>query len=55
MYSSVRLSFQVTREITGKPNSKVLCRGDIMRSARSKPERYINAVAMSGYSFLPDD
>ena len=43
------------QEITGQPNSKVLCRGDIMRSARSTARQYLNAVAMSGYSFLPDE
>jgi hypothetical protein len=51
----IQMIFVMPQEITGQPNSKVLCRGDIIRSARSKPERYINAVAMSGYSFLPDD
>jgi hypothetical protein len=51
----LQMIFVMPQEITGQANSKVLCRGDIMRSARSKPEQYLNAVAMSGYSFLPDD
>jgi hypothetical protein len=51
----LQMIFVMPQEITAQANSKVLCRGDIMRTACSKAGKYINAVCMSGYSFLPDD
>lgn len=51
----IEMVFVMPQEITGQPNSKVLCRGDVARVATGRVGQYIVAVAMSGYSFLPDD
>ena len=51
----VEMIFVMPQEITGQPNSKVLCRGDVVRSVAASSGKHAIAVIMSGYSFLPDD
>ncbi len=50
----LEMIFVMPHEITGQPNSKVLCRGDVARAVTGNSGDYVLAVAMSGYSFLPD-
>jgi hypothetical protein len=50
----LEMIFVIPQEVTGQPNSKVLCRGDVARVAAENSGDYAVAVAMSGYSFLPD-
>jgi hypothetical protein len=52
--NEVEMIFLMPHEITGQPNSKVLCRGDVARATAASGE-YIIAASMSGYSFLPDE
>jgi hypothetical protein len=52
--NEVEMIFLMPQEITGQPNSKVLCRGDVARALVASGE-YIIAASMSGYSFLPDE
>jgi hypothetical protein len=52
--NEVEMIFLMPKEITGQPNSKVLCRGDVARAVAAYRE-YIIAASMSGYSFLPDE
>ena len=57
--TDVELVFEMPEEITGQPNSRVLCKGYIVRSIRvspskgSRPEPAL-AAAISGYTFLPE-
>lgn len=51
----VEMIFVMPQEITGQPNSKVLCRGDVVRRVTASSGKHVIAVTMSGYSFLPDD
>lgn len=53
--ADIEMIFVMPQEITGQPNSKVLCRGEVVRSVAASTAKYANAVIMSGYSFLPDD
>jgi hypothetical protein len=50
----LEMIFVIPQEVIGQPNSKVLCRGDVARVAAGNSGDYAVAVAMSGYSFLPD-
>ncbi len=50
----LEMLFVMPQEITGQPNSKVLCRGDVARVIGGSSGNYAAAVAMSGYSLLPD-
>jgi hypothetical protein len=50
----LEMIFVMPQEITGQPSSKVLCRGDVARVVGGNSGNYAAAVAMSGYSFLPD-
>jgi hypothetical protein len=47
--------FVMPHEITGQPNSRVLCRADVARVVAGEAGKYVLAVIMSGYSFLPDE
>ena len=51
----LEMIFVMPQEITGQPNSRVLCRGEVARAVPGKSGTYILAVIMSGYSFLPDE
>ena len=51
----LEMIFVMPHEITGQPNSRVLCRADVARVAAAKPGKFVLAVMMSGYSFLPDE
>lgn len=53
--AEVEMIFVMPQEITGQPNSKVLCRGELVRIQGEDSGMYMNSVVMSGYSFLPDD
>lgn len=50
----IEMIFVMPTEITGQPNSKVLCRAEVVRVVTEKAH-YAHAVVTSGYSFLPDD
>ncbi len=47
----LEMIFEMPQEITGKPNSTVLCRGEVVRSALAKSGIALVGVAISGYSF----
>jgi hypothetical protein len=55
----VELVFEMPEEITGQPNSRVLCKGYIVRAIRvpaakgARPQPGL-AAAISGYTFLPE-
>ena len=57
--TDVELVFEMPEEITGQLNSRVLCKGYIVRAIRgpaskgSRPEPAL-AAAISGYTFLPE-
>ena len=51
----LEMIFVMPQEITGQQNSKVLCRGDVARAVAGQSGKYLTAVVMSGYSFLPND
>lgn len=51
----LEMIFVMPQEITGQPKSKVLCRGEVARAGARKAGDCILAVAMSGYSFLPEE
>lgn len=58
--TDLELVFEMPEEITGQPNSRVLCKGYIVRAIRvpatkgSRPEPGL-AAAISGYTFLPEN
>lgn len=58
--TDVELLFEMPEEITGQANSRVLCKGYIVRAVRgmagkgSHPNPAI-AAAISGYTFVPDE
>jgi hypothetical protein len=44
--------FEMPQEITGQPNRRVLCRGEVVRTVLAKSAIPLVGVAISGYSFL---
>jgi hypothetical protein len=44
--------FEMPQEITGQPNRRVLCRGEVVRSSLARPAISLVAIAISGYRFL---
>jgi hypothetical protein len=56
--TDVELVFEMPEEITGQPNSRVLCKGYIVRairgSAKGSHAEPGLAAAISGYTFLPE-
>jgi len=55
--TDVEMIFEMPEEITGQPNSRVLCNGYIVRasSAKTSPSSNTLAAAISGYVFLHDN
>lgn len=51
----LEMIFVMPYEITGQPNSRVLCRADVARVVPGGSGKFALAVVMSGYSFLPDE
>ncbi|HZR31495.1 MAG TPA: PilZ domain-containing protein [Terriglobales bacterium] len=54
--ADVEMIFEMPEEITGQPNSRVLCNGYVVRAMASKASSSMLtfAVAISGYTFLHD-
>jgi hypothetical protein len=50
--AKLEMIFEMPQEITGQPNRRVLCRGEVVRSALAKSATPLVGVAISGYSFL---
>jgi PilZ domain len=50
--ASVEMIFEMPQEITGKANSRVLCRGEVVRSACARSGTSLVGIAISGYRFL---
>ena len=50
--AKLEMIFEMPQEITGQPNRRVLCQGEVVRSALAKSAVPLVAVAISGYSFL---
>jgi hypothetical protein len=50
--AKLEMIFEMPREITGQPNRRVLCRGEVVRSAFAGPAIPLVGVAISGYRFL---
>jgi hypothetical protein len=55
--TDLELIFEMPEEITGQVNSRVLCRGYVVRAAsrNGRPNQFTLAAAISGYSFLPEE
>ena len=49
--TNLEMIFEMPQEITGLPNSTVLCRGEAVRSALAESSISLVGVAISGYSF----
>ena len=52
--SSLEMIFEMPQEITGQPNSTVLCRGEVVRSALAESSIPLVGVAILGYSFVAE-
>src|SRR5437870_2785662 len=50
--ASLEMIFEMPQEITGRPNSRVLCRGEVVRSIFVGSGIPLVGVAISGYRFL---
>ena len=50
--ASLEMIFEMPQEITGQPNSRVLCRGEVARSVFAKSGIPLVGIAITGYSFL---
>ena len=50
--ASLEMIFEMPQEITGQPNSRVLCRGEVVRSIFVGSGIPLVGVAISGYRFL---
>jgi hypothetical protein len=50
--ASLEMIFEMPQEITGQPNSRVLCRGEVVRCVAAKSGIPLVGVAISGYRFL---
>lgn len=49
--TSLEMIFEMPEEITGQPNSTVLCRGEVVRTALAESSIPLVGVSISGYSF----
>jgi hypothetical protein len=49
--TSLEMIFEMPQEISGQPNSTVLCRGEVVRSALAESSIALVGVAISGYNF----
>jgi hypothetical protein len=49
--TSLEMIFEMPQEITGQPNSTVLCRGEVVRSVLAESSIPLVGVAISGYNF----
>ena len=50
--ASIEMILEMPQEITGQANSRVLCRGEVVRSASAKSGTSLIGIAISGYRFL---
>jgi hypothetical protein len=50
--ASLEMIFEMPKEITGQPNSRVLCRGEVVRSVTRQSGVPLVAVAILGYRCL---
>jgi hypothetical protein len=50
--AKVEMIFEMPQEITGQPNRRVLCQGEVVRSALAKSAVPLVGVSISGYRFL---
>jgi hypothetical protein len=50
--ASLEMIFEMPQEITGQADRRVLCRGEVARSAFAKSGTVLVGVAISGYCFL---
>jgi len=50
--ANLEMIFEMPQEITGRPNSRVLCRGEVVRSVYAESGIPLVGVAISGYRFL---
>lgn len=50
--AKLEMIFEMPQEITGQRNRRVLCRGEVVRSAFAKSAIPLVGVAISGYRFL---
>jgi PilZ domain-containing protein len=48
--TNLEMIFEMPEEITGQPNSTVLCRGEVVRSTLAESSMLLVGVAISGYS-----
>jgi hypothetical protein len=50
--TKLEMIFEMPQEITGQPNRRVLCRGEVVRSAFARSAIPLVGVTISGYRFL---